>query len=158
MDLQTTKWKSLEVSYWVIHVDEEQPRGFYEEKRTVLIEGIEVDRLKSVFFVAEVKDYFQGAGKDASRLILDNGKIWNIRLYGQRDLIICDDFDNSYSSSITLSDFSFYNAIKELCLKNEKIRFNNIERSNIRVCSNPTLDGKLIPYNRCSCPSHSLPL
>ena len=150
LDLQSANWKSMEIVYWIILEDENEHQGFSEEKRTILVEGDELDQLKVAFLAKTIRGHNVPASRyRSSKLTLNDGKIWNLKLHAQRNMIVSDDSNNRISYAISLSDFSYFLAVKNLCLRNEKEigQFDNITAANIRICTNPTSDQKLVPLS-----------
>jgi hypothetical protein len=65
--------------------------------------------------------------------------IWNCNFVFEDEIGVCLESDNYYSYNVELSDIKFFQHMRVLCLKNEKIKNPRATNKNIILCRNMSL-------------------
>ena len=114
-DFKAMKWQEVKVRYSVLVKGKSRriPRTFTISDADVL------SKLHNLLLINEVSPNNTGAG-DQIRITMADGHIWRGGVTFEDQIRLCKSEDNYYSYILTLSDYRFYDALRQLCLEHEK--------------------------------------
>ena len=108
------KWKSLEIRYGFL--TGEGTRDVV--KRSFVISGADLDSLQRRFNPEKIRGMSTGSSAK-SKLTLVGGEVWLFMVIDPQDMRVCSETNKKLHYTMKFGDLQFYDALRELCWKNE---------------------------------------
>jgi len=109
------KWKSLEMHYGFL-----TEKGAKEDvvERSFVISGADLDSLQRRFNPEKIRGMSVGSYAK-SKLTLVGGEVWLFMVITPQDMDVCSESNRKLHYTMKFGDLPFYDALRELCWKNE---------------------------------------
>ncbi|MCL2745211.1 MAG: hypothetical protein FWE67_15315, partial [Planctomycetaceae bacterium] len=116
-DVTKKKWKSLEMNYGFVRGEGDRRKGDFVE-RSFVISGADLDSLQRRFNPANIRGMSTGSYAK-SKLTLENGEVWLFMVITPQNMRVCLESNRKLHYAVKFDDLQFYDALRELCWKNE---------------------------------------
>ena len=112
-DFKNMRWEWMTVVY---HVRVAETKT---QRRKIELSSKDADKARKALNVLSVEGLSIGANDDL-RIAMANGDVWVGVVVFEDRIHLCLERDNYYCYKVELSDYRFYDMLREMCLANER--------------------------------------